>query len=134
MPTMCDEAVIVQEVGSLFLAGPPLVQIATGEVLSTEELGGAHVHCSISGCTDHFASSEEEALAMTRRIVSTLNLPPLNTSRTSVSEPPLYSSSDEDFACLIPASLEEQWPTLDVCGYITILDVCDDDDIMHMCR
>ena len=62
IPTMSDEAVIVQDIGFLYLGGPPLVRAATGEVLTAEELGGARVHCSISGCTDYHTHSEEEAM------------------------------------------------------------------------
>lgn len=123
VPTMCDEAVMVEGAGSLYLAGPPLVRVATGEVLTSEELGGANVHCSISGCTDHFASSEEEALTMARRIVSTLNLGlQTATSSTLDSQPPLYAASDEDFASLVPEMLEQPWPILDVC--MPEFDVC----------
>ena len=49
------------------------LQAATGETIGAEELGGADVHCRISGCTDHYASSEEEAMAIARRLVTTLN-------------------------------------------------------------
>ena len=66
IPTMSDEAVIVQDIGFLYLGGPPLVRAATGEVLTAEELGGATVHCSISGCTDYHTHSEEEAMKVTR--------------------------------------------------------------------
>lgn len=62
IPTMSDEAVIVQDIGFLYLGGPPLVRAATGEVLTAEELGGATVHCGISGCTDYHTNSEEEAM------------------------------------------------------------------------
>jgi 3-methylcrotonyl-CoA carboxylase beta subunit len=70
IPTMSQEAVIVKSIGSLYLAGPPLVKASTGEQVTSENLGGADVHCSISGCTDHYATNEQEALIMTRNIVS----------------------------------------------------------------
>lgn len=57
---MADESVIVKSIGHVFLAGPPLVKAALGEDVSTEDLGGADLHCRISGCTDHYAETEEE--------------------------------------------------------------------------
>lgn len=115
MPTMCDEVVMVEGSGSLYLGGPPLVKAATGEVLTSEELGGAKVHCTISGCTDHFATSEREALEMTRNIVASLNLPSAPSPHRLAPFPPAYGSSDEDFAALLPGSVEEgQWPVMEV--------------------
>lgn len=73
VPAMSDESIIVREKGTIFLAGPPLVKAATGEVVSAEELGGADVHCRTSGVTDHYAANDEHALALTRRIVGNLN-------------------------------------------------------------
>jgi 3-methylcrotonyl-CoA carboxylase beta subunit len=55
--------------GTIFLGGPPLVKAATGEVVDAESLGGAEVHCSVSGVTDHFADNDEHALAIAREIV-----------------------------------------------------------------
>jgi acetyl-CoA carboxylase carboxyltransferase component len=73
IPAMCDETIIVRENGTIFLAGPPLVKAATGEEVTAEELGGADVHTRLSGVADHFADTEEEALAKVREIVSHLN-------------------------------------------------------------
>ncbi len=102
VPSMCDEAIMVDRISSLFLGGPPLVRAATGEILTAEELGGATVHCSISGVTDHFAKTEEDAVAMTRSIVSCLNLrrPSCQSSTTCIEEPHLLAS-DEDFAAVL---------------------------------
>nr|CCA14370.1 acetylCoA carboxylase putative [Albugo laibachii Nc14] len=74
VPAMCDESVIVKRTGSVFLGGPPLVKAATGEIVTPEELGGADVHCRQSGVTDHFAETDQDALNITRRIVSNLNV------------------------------------------------------------
>ncbi len=74
VPAMADESIIVREQGTIFLAGPPLVKAATGEVVSAEELGGADVHCRISGVTDHYAASDRHALGLTRRVVAGLNV------------------------------------------------------------
>src|SRR5919106_5244606 len=57
VPAMADEAIIVKEQGTIFLGGPPLVKAATGEVVSAEDLGGAHVHTRIPGVADHFAEN-----------------------------------------------------------------------------
>ncbi|MGM0578251.1 MAG: carboxyl transferase domain-containing protein, partial [Myxococcota bacterium] len=73
VPAMSDETVIVKEQGTIFLGGPPLVKAATGEEVTAEELGGADVHTRLSGVADHFAKDDEDALRITRRIVSTLN-------------------------------------------------------------
>ena len=73
VPAMSDESIIVREQGTIFLAGPPLVKAATGEIVSAEELGGADVHTRISGVADHFAQNDQHALAIARRIVGNLN-------------------------------------------------------------
>ncbi|MDQ3867366.1 MAG: methylcrotonoyl-CoA carboxylase [Actinomycetota bacterium] len=73
VPAMSDETVIVKGTGTIFLGGPPLVKAATGEEVSPEELGGADVHARVSGVTDHYAVSDEHALALAREIVANLN-------------------------------------------------------------
>ena len=73
VPAMSDETIIVRKQGTIFLGGPPLVQAATGEVVSAEELGGADVHARTSGVVDHYAHDDRHALALCRRIVSGLN-------------------------------------------------------------
>ncbi|MGH3961784.1 MAG: carboxyl transferase domain-containing protein [Pseudonocardiaceae bacterium] len=72
VPAMSDEAVIVRNQGTIFLGGPPLVKAATGEEVSTEELGGADLHSRISGVTDHLADDDAHALRIVRSIVATL--------------------------------------------------------------
>ena len=69
MPAMSDEVVMVKNKGTIFLGGPPLVQAATGEVVTDEELGGADLHCSESGVADHLAQNELHALQIARSIV-----------------------------------------------------------------
>ncbi len=73
VPAMSDETVIVKDNGTIFLGGPPLVQAATGEIVSAEDLGGADVHTRISGVSDHYAHDEEEAFIITRNIIENLN-------------------------------------------------------------
>lgn len=73
VPAMSDENIIVKDNGTIFLGGPPLVKAATGEEVTAQELGGAEVHCSVSGVTDHFAEDDNEALAICRDIIKHLN-------------------------------------------------------------
>ncbi len=70
VPAMSDETVIVRGTGTIFIGGPPLVKAATGQEVSAEELGGADVHTRRSGVADHYATSDEHALALARRIVA----------------------------------------------------------------
>ncbi|XP_020100241.1 methylcrotonoyl-CoA carboxylase beta chain, mitochondrial [Ananas comosus] len=74
IPAMADESVIVKGNGTIFLAGPPLVKAATGEEVSAEDLGGASLHCKISGVSDHFAEDEFHALVIGRNIVKNLHM------------------------------------------------------------
>ena len=73
VPAMSDETVIVRNQGTIFLAGPPLVKAAIGEVVTAEELGGADVHAPQSGVVDHVAETMPHALAIVRHIVGHLN-------------------------------------------------------------
>ncbi|MCZ6831758.1 MAG: methylcrotonoyl-CoA carboxylase, partial [Gammaproteobacteria bacterium] len=73
LPAMADESIIVKEQGTIFLAGPPLVKAATGEIVSAEELGGADVHCRTSGVTDHYANNDHHALQLVRQSIARLN-------------------------------------------------------------
>ncbi|EFC45048.1 3-methylcrotonoyl-CoA carboxylase beta subunit [Naegleria gruberi] len=74
VPAMADESIIVKGNGTIYLGGPPLVKAATGEEVTDEELGGADVHCRQSGVTDYYANDETEAIYLTRRIISNLNM------------------------------------------------------------
>jgi acetyl-CoA carboxylase carboxyltransferase component len=74
VPAMSDETVIVRGTGTIFIGGPPLVKAATGQDVTAEELGGADVHARQSGVADHYATSDEHALAIVRRIVANLPL------------------------------------------------------------
>ena len=92
VPAMSDENVIVKGNGTIFLGGPPLVKAATGEDVSAEALGGARVHCEISGVTDHVAEDDAHAIEIARSIVECLSLrrepPPFE---TRAPREPLYS-------------------------------------------
>jgi 3-methylcrotonyl-CoA carboxylase beta subunit len=74
VPAMSDESIIVKEQGTIFLAGPPLVKAATGEVVSAEELGGGDVHTRLSGVADYLAQNDAHALSLARAAVANLNL------------------------------------------------------------
>ena len=74
VPAMSDETIIVKNQGTIFLAGPPLVKAATGEVVTAEELGGGDVHTRISGVADHLADDDAHALEIARRAIGHLNI------------------------------------------------------------
>jgi len=95
VPAMSDESIIVRDQGTIFLAGPPLVQAATGEQVSAEALGGAEVHARHSGLVDHVAEDDREALAKARRIVANLNLPARHRSAAAREcADPIYPADD----------------------------------------
>ena len=104
VPAMSDETVIVRGTGTIFIGGPPLVKAATGQDVTAEELGGADVHARRSGVADHYATSDEHALAIARGIVANLHLPaPSPPWDLAPAEPPavdpadLYELIPEDF-------------------------------------
>ncbi len=74
IPAMSDVAIMVKQQGTIFLAGPPLVKAATGEIVSDEELGGADVHCRKSGVADYYADSEHHAMMLARDAIANTNL------------------------------------------------------------
>lgn len=102
VPAMCDESIIVRNQGTIFLAGPPLVKAATGEVVSAEELGGADVHSRISGVTDHYAENDAHALGIARRIVASLNDVKRPALELRQPEPPRYAP--EELYAVVPAN------------------------------
>ena len=71
---MSDVTIIVKNQGTIFLAGPPLVKAATGEVVGAEDLGGGDIHTKSSGVADYLADDDPQALAMARREVKNLNI------------------------------------------------------------
>jgi 3-methylcrotonyl-CoA carboxylase beta subunit len=113
VPAMSDETVIVKGTGTIFLGGPPLVQAATGEVVTAEELGGADVHTAESGVADHFALDDEHALAIGREIVRNLArrapTPPWHRA-----EPAAPSVSEEELYGVIPADARQSYDVREV--------------------
>lgn len=88
VPAMADESIIVKEQGTIFLAGPPLVKAATGEVVTAEDLGGGDVHARISGVADHLANNDHHALDLARKAVARLNrVKPINSDIKEAIEP-----------------------------------------------
>jgi 3-methylcrotonyl-CoA carboxylase beta subunit len=88
VPAMADESIIVKEQGTIFLAGPPLVKAATGEVVTAEDLGGGDVHARISGVADHLANNDHHALDLARKAVARLNrVKPINSDTKEAIEP-----------------------------------------------
>ena len=104
VPAMSDETVIVKEQGTIFLAGPPLVKAATGEIVSAEELGGGDVHTRLSGVADHLAEDDAHALQLVRNIVGNLNRPKAPTVERQSPEDPAYDP--EEILGLCPADLK----------------------------
>lgn len=97
VPSMSDENIIVQEQGHIFLAGPPLVQAATGEKVSAEDLGGGKLHSEISGVTDYLAVDDAHALVLARRCISNLNWPKKTAAELGVKtnwKEPLYNADE----------------------------------------
>lgn len=94
VPAMSDETIMVREQATIFLAGPPLVKAATGEVVSAEDLGGADVHCKTSGVADHYAEDDEHALAIARRCIANLNWTKQGKLNTLAPRAPLYASDE----------------------------------------
>jgi 3-methylcrotonyl-CoA carboxylase beta subunit len=107
VPAMSDETVIVRGTGTIFIGGPPLVKAATGQEVSAEELGGADVHTRRSGVADHYATSDEHALAIARGIVRNLDRPRLYAT-WDVSDPEAPALDPSDLYGLIPEDFRHQ--------------------------
>ena len=112
VPAMADEAIMVRNQATIFLAGPPLVKAATGEVVSAEDLGGADVHCKVSGVADHYADNDEHALALARRSVANLNWRKQGQVSQRPPVAPLYSS--EELYGVIPADAKQPFDVREV--------------------
>jgi len=140
VPAMSDETVIVREQGTIFLAGPPLLKAATGEIVSAEELGGGDVHTRLSGVADHLAQDDAHALELVRAAVATLPEPPAPPWPVVPSEPPAVDPAElygvvppevstsydvrEVIARIVDASrfheFKERYGTTLVCGFVHI--------------
>ena len=112
VPAMADESIIVKNQGTIFLAGPPLVKMATGEEVSAEELGGADVHSKESGVTDHYANNDHHALELARQAVGRLNrIKPLHMDIAEPAEP-LYPAAE--LLGVVPKNVREQYDVREI--------------------
>ncbi|CAL1276465.1 unnamed protein product [Larinioides sclopetarius] len=116
VPAMADESIIVKKQGTIFLGGPPLVKAATGEEITSEQLGGADLHCRKSGVTDYYATDDEHALHLTRRIVRHLNR--RKPSQLSVIDPVEPKFSSEDLYGIVGSNLKKTFDVREVIARI----------------
>ena len=116
VPAMSDETVIVRNQGTIFLAGPPLVKAATGEVISAEDLGGGDLHARKSGVVDHLAENDEHALTIVRDIVATL--PADRTPDIELKEPRAPKFAAEELYGLIPEDVRAPYDVHEVIARI----------------
>ncbi len=112
VPAMADEAIIVKNQGTIFLAGPPLVKAATGEVVSAEDLGGAELHSRISGVTDNLAENDEHALQMARASIGRLNRVKSISLDIREPQPPKYKA--EELYGIIPKDTRQPYDVREV--------------------
>ncbi len=94
VPAMADQSIMVRDQATIFLAGPPLVRAATGEVVSAEALGGSEVHIRQSGVADHLAENDAHAMALLRQIVAGLNRRKYSALDIKKPRPPLHDPAD----------------------------------------
>ena len=112
VPAMSDVTIIVKEQGTIFLAGPPLVQAATGEVVTAEELGGGDVHTRLSGVADQLAEDDAHALALARQAVASLGPAPAPRADWASPEPPAFDP--EEILGIVPADLRTPYDIREV--------------------
>ena len=116
VPAMSDVSIIVKEQGTIFLAGPPLVKAATGEVVSAEDLGGGDVHTRLSGVADYLAEDDAHALALARRAIGNLNRQRPAAVRWQSPEDPAYDP--DEILGLVPADLRTPYDIREVIARI----------------
>jgi acetyl-CoA carboxylase carboxyltransferase component len=116
VPAMSDEVVIVQEQGTIFLGGPPLVKAATGEEVSAEDLGGGDVHTRLSGVADHLAGDDDQALRIVRDIVENLGHRELAPVDRIEPEPPHYDP--DELLGIVPADDRKPYDVREVIARI----------------
>jgi 3-methylcrotonyl-CoA carboxylase beta subunit len=124
VPAMSDESIIVRKQGTIFLAGPPLVQAATGEIVSAEDLGGADVHARTSGVVDHYARDDHHALSICRRIVAGLNRQKPPGLSVKAPEPPRYDPAE--LHGVVPTDLRAPYDVREVIARIVDASVFDE--------
>lgn len=112
VPAMADESIIVKQRGTIFLAGPPLVKSAIQQDISAENLGGADVHCKISGVADHYALDDQHGLYLARRCVKSLNYKKQPNITIEPPEEPLFPA--EDLYAVVPTQIKHQYDVKEV--------------------
>jgi 3-methylcrotonyl-CoA carboxylase beta subunit len=113
VPAMSDETIIVREQGTIFLAGPPLVRAATGEVVAAEDLGGGDVHTRLSGVADHLAADDAHALALARAAVKNLGA-----GKAGLPGGPAPALDPDELLGVVPADLRKPYDVREVIGRI----------------
>ena len=116
VPAMSDVAIIVKGQGTIFLAGPPLVRAATGEIVAAEDLGGADVHTRLSGVADYLANDDTHALQLARDAVAALDVPVRASINISSPEPPLFDP--EELLGIVPADTRTPYDVREVIARI----------------
>ena len=112
VPAMSDETIIVQNQGTIFLGGPPLVKASIGEEVTAEELGGGEMHSTRSGVTDHLAEDDHHALEICRNILENLNNMRRPICNVSAPEPPLYDP--EELYGIVPPTPRQPYDVREV--------------------
>jgi len=112
VPAMADVSIIVRDQGTIFLAGPPLVKAATGEVVSAEDLGGGDVHTRLSGVADYLAEDDAHALALARQAVASCNLGKSPNGDRMPPEPPAFDT--DTLFDVVPADLRTPYDIREV--------------------
>lgn len=116
VPAMSDETIIVKGRGTIFIGGPPLVKAATGVDVTPEELGGADVHCRISGVSDHYAVDDEEAIRICRNIFE--NIPRANKFPLDMAEPQEPHYDPEELYGIVPRELNRAFDMKEIIARI----------------
>ncbi len=112
VPAMADVSIIVKDQGTIFLAGPPLVKAATGEVVSAEDLGGGDVHTRLSGVADYLAEDDAHALALARQAVASCSREKAISVKRLVPEPP--ATDPATMFDVVPADLRTPYDIREV--------------------
>jgi acyl-CoA carboxylase subunit beta len=115
-PGLSDYVIVIKDHSKIFLAGPPLVRMATGEISDDESLGGARVHAEVSGLADYFAEDEMDAIRMCREVVSHLNIEKLDTRGSSPPEEPVHDP--EELLGLVSRDLRQPVDVREVIGRV----------------
>ncbi|MGK5093767.1 carboxyl transferase domain-containing protein [Deltaproteobacteria bacterium TL4] len=116
VPAMADQAIIVRQQGTIFLGGPPLVKAATGEIVTAEALGGADVHCRISGVADYYAQNDHHALQLARNCIAKINHKKNRPFTLSTPRAPKYDP--EELYGIIPTELRKTYDVREVIARI----------------